>query len=251
MKNEQGIDVIVQPSSLRIFSDEEYKAAGTVVSTDLSECNVVFGVREVPLEQISPGQSYCCFSHTIKAQRYNMPMLRHIIESNCTLLDYELVTNEAGRRLIVFGDFAGYACMVDALWILGKRLDEQDIANPFTILKQAGEYGDLEAARAAMSSLGRQIRAEGLPDRIAPLVCAFTGRGQVSKSAQKMLNLLPAVEIRPDDLPTLASTGSNSASATCTNRTIPTPCSIRRRSRKNRAATGAGCTVTRHSFPCW
>ena len=151
-----------------------------------------------PLEQISPGQSYCCFSHTIKAQRYNMPMLRHIIESNCTLLDYELVTNEAGRRLIVFGDFAGYACMVDALWILGKRLDEQDIANPFTILKQAGEYGDLEAARAAMSSLGRQIRAEGLPDRIAPLVCAFTGRGQVSKSAQKMLNLLPAVEIRPD-----------------------------------------------------
>jgi len=211
--NEHDIKVLVQPSKLRIFPDEEYEAAGAVLSSDLSDCNVLFGVRELPLENILPHQVYCIFSHTIKAQRYNMPMLRHIIDSRCTLLDYELVTNDNGQRLVFFGDFAGYAGMIDTLWVLGKRLDSEGIANPFTMVKQAGKYGSLEEAQNAVSRLGQQIRAEGLPEEIVPFVCAFTGRGHVSKGAQKIFNLLPAVEIRPDDLPSLASAGSFSKNA--------------------------------------
>ena len=207
------IKVIVQPSKLRVFPDEEYQAAGAVVASDLSDCNIMFGVKGIPLEHISPGQVFCFFSHTVKAQRYNMPMLRRIIEARCTLLDYELVTNEAGNRLVFFGDFAGYAGMIDALWVLGKRLESESIANPFTILKQAIEYESLDEAKKAVTRLGQQIRAEGLPPALTPFVCAFTGRGQVSKGAQKIFNLLPAVEIRPDDLPTLASTGSFSKNA--------------------------------------
>ena len=206
--NEYGVKVIVQPSKLRIFSDEDYKAAGAVVSSDVSSCNLLFGVTGIPLEHISPRQVYCFFSHTVKAQRYNMPMLRRIIEARCTLIDYELVRNDAGERLIFFGDFAGYAGMIDALWALGKRLESENIPNPFTILKQAVAYGSLEEAREAVGRLGQQIRAEGLPDEITPFVCAFTGRGHASKGAQEVFNLLPAVELRPDDLPTLASTGS-------------------------------------------
>jgi alpha-aminoadipic semialdehyde synthase len=142
-----------------------------------------------------------------------MPMLRHIIDSRCTLLDYELVTNEAGKRLIRFGDFAGCAGMIDSLWILGKRLEHEGIASPFSILKQTTEYDGLAEAEEAVSRVGRQIRAEGLPDKITPFVCAFTGKGHVSKGAQRIFNLLPTVEIRPDDLPTLASSGAYSKNA--------------------------------------
>jgi alpha-aminoadipic semialdehyde synthase len=210
---EHDIKVIVQPSKLRVFPDEEYEAAGAIVSSDLSDCNVLFGVKQIPLEHISPGQVFCFFSHTIKAQRYNMPMLRRIIEARCTLLDYELVVNEAGKRLIFFGDYAGYAGMIDALWVLGQRLESENIANPLTLVKQAVAYGSLAEAKDVITRVGQQIRAEGLPDAITPFVCAFTGRGHVSRGAQEIFNLLPAVEIRPDDLPTLASTGSYSRNA--------------------------------------
>lgn len=205
--------VIVEPSSQRIFADEEYAAAGAKISGDLTSCNVVLGVREIPIQNIQPGQVYCFFSHMIKAQRYNMPMLRHIIESGSTLLDYELVTNESGRRLIFFGDFAGYAGMIDSMWALGKRLDWEGIPNPFSIVKRAREYADLEEAKAAVAGVGRQIQKEGLPAAITPFVCAFTGRGLVSKGAQKIFNLLPAVAVRPDDLESLNKPGAHSPKA--------------------------------------
>lgn len=213
IKREHDIKVVVQPSKLRVYSDDDYTEAGAVISDDLSGCNITFGVREIPIEHIAPGGVYSVFSHPRKVQRYDIPMLRHIIESGCTLLDYELVTNESGKRLILFGDFAGYAGMIDSLWILGKRLEYEGIANPFSIVKQATEYDGLEEAEEAVSHLGEQIRTEGLPDEITPFVCAFTGRGHVSRGAQKIFNLLPTVEIRPDDLPTLASSGAYSKKA--------------------------------------
>ena len=99
-----GLRVIVEPSDRRVFGDDEYAAAGAELSDDLGDCNAVFGVKEIPVGDILPEGAYCYFSHTIKAQRYNMPMLAHIIDVNATLLDYELVTNESGRRIVFFGD---------------------------------------------------------------------------------------------------------------------------------------------------
>lgn len=208
-----GIEVIVQPSKLRVFPDEEYKAAGAVLSHDLLDCNVLFGLKGIPLENVHPRQVYFAFSHTVKAQRYNVPMLRRIIDSRCTLIDYGLVTNDNGQRLVFFGDFAGYAGMIDALWVLGRRLESEGVVNPFTLVKQAREYPTLEAAREAIRKLGQQIRSEGLPEAVSPFVCAFTGRGHVSRGAQKIFNLLPSVEVRPDDLPTLPSLGPSSRNA--------------------------------------
>jgi alpha-aminoadipic semialdehyde synthase len=211
--HKHGTKVIIQPSNLRVFADEEYDAAGAAVQEDVSACNAVFGVKEMPIEQIQRGQVYCFFSHTVKAQRYNMPMLRHIIESKCTLMDYELVTNEIGKRLIFFGDFAGYAGMIDALWALGKRLDSESIPNPFSILKQATGYRSLAEAEEAVTRVGRQIRSEGLPDEITPLTCAFTGRGHVSRGAQKIFGLLPAVKVKPEDLASLDGPEAHSKTA--------------------------------------
>ncbi|MGD8413930.1 MAG: hypothetical protein PVF33_06845, partial [Candidatus Latescibacterota bacterium] len=91
--------------------------------------------------------------------------------------------------------------------------DHEGIASPFTMLKRTGEYGGLAEARQAISTLGQKIRAEGLPEEISPFICGFTGRGHVSKGAQEMFNLLPTVEIRPEDLAGLATTGSYSRNA--------------------------------------
>lgn len=213
LTGEYNIRVLVEPSQLRIFSDEDYREAGAEITDDLSACNIIFGVSQFPQENVLPGHVYCFFSHTVKAQRYNMPMLRHMIDSGSTLLDYELVTNDAGTRLMSFSNFGGYAGMIDAMWALGRRLDAENIPNPFSIVERARDYRNLAEAMDAVTKVGQQIRAEGLPDEITPFVCAFTGKGEVSKGAQKIFNLLPAVEIRPEDLVGLAASGSYSRNA--------------------------------------
>ena len=200
-----GLRVMVEPSDRRIFTNEAYADAGAEISGDLGECNAVFGVKEIPVTDIRAEGAYCYFSHTIKAQRYNMPMLAHIIDVQATLLDYELVTNESGRRIIFFGDYAGYAGMLDTLWALGRRLELEGIATPFANLKRAREYESLSEAEAAVEAAGAQIRAEGLPEALTPMIFAITGRGHVARGAQQVLSRLPLVRVLPEDIDSLAS----------------------------------------------
>ncbi len=205
LREQHDVRILVEPSTQRIYTSEEYETAGAEVSPSLDDCNVVLGVKEVPTDAIRPNAVYCFFSHTIKAQRYNMPMLKQIIERNATLIDYELITNEMGRRLVFFGNFAGYAGMIDALWALGQRLDTEGIGNPFSAIKRSTEYYDLGDAEAAVTEVGNEIRAHGLPEAILPFILLFTGDGQVSKGARHICNLLPTVKLRPDDIPDFAS----------------------------------------------
>jgi len=208
-----GVRVIVEPSGQRIFSDDEYRAAGAEISSDLDPCNIVLGVKEIPVEHIRPGGVYCFFSHTVKAQRYNMPMLAHIVEVRATLIDYELVTSEAGRRLIYFGNYAGYAGMIDSLWALGKRLAWEGISNPFEEIRPAWQYERLADAEAVVAEAGERIREDGLPEAISPLVCVFTGRGRVSRGAQELFGFLPAVRVAPDKIAQLRERGAYSSHA--------------------------------------
>jgi len=97
------VEVWLQPSEIRVFSEEEYVRAGARVQEDLSPCPVIFAVKEIPQDFFEPGKTYVFFSHTIKGQPYNMPMLKRMLELGCTLIDYEKVTDERGRRLIFFG----------------------------------------------------------------------------------------------------------------------------------------------------
>jgi len=116
---EQGRSVVVQPSPLRIYLDDDYRAAGAVVDEDLSGCRVILAVKEVPPPLLIPGRTYLFFSHVIKGQASNMPMLRQVLERRCTLIDYEPILDRHGRRLIFFGRHAGYTGMIDALWAEG------------------------------------------------------------------------------------------------------------------------------------
>jgi saccharopine dehydrogenase (NAD+, L-lysine-forming) len=131
------IKVLVEPWDQRVFPDREYRHAGAMMSPNLSRCSIVFGVKEPGPEYLIPKKAYCFFSHTIKGQSYNMPLLRAILNRRCTLFDYELVRGDDGKRLLYFGDYAGYAGMIDSLWALGRRLAWEGIDSPFKGVRYA------------------------------------------------------------------------------------------------------------------
>ncbi len=195
------IQVKIEPASNRIYKDSEYKEAGASVTSDLSDCNIIFGVKEIPTSDLNPKQIYCFFSHTIKGQPHNMPMLKRILDLRDTLLDYERVVDNQGKRLIFFGNFAGYAGLIDTFWALGLRLNWEGIANPFSEIKQAKDYENLSAARQAFTHLGKKIEREGIPSELVPLFCGFIGYGHVSQGAQEIFDLLPHETIEAHKVP--------------------------------------------------
>lgn len=197
---EHGLEIRVQRSPQRAFKDEEYRAAGAVLVDDLDDCPVILGVKEIPPARLVPGRTYLFFSHTIKRQPANMPMLRRIVELGCTLIDYERIVDAGGRRLVFFGRFAGVAGMIDTLWALGRRLRHEGIANPFEQVRRAYEYADVEQARRELAGVGERIRQAGLPAAIQPLVCGFAGYGNVSQGAQEIYDLLPVRTLAPAEL---------------------------------------------------
>lgn len=203
---EAGLDFVVQPSTIRIFKEAEYRAAGASLNEDLSACGIVLGVKEMPIGTFHPGQAYMFFSHVIKGQSYNMPMLRNILERKATLIDYERVTDDQKRRLIFFGNFAGVAGMLETLYTLGRRLQWEGIPTPFAQLRRPTEYDSLEQAQTHLREIGAIVAREGLPDAVAPLIVGFTGYGNVSKGAQAIFDLLPHEEIQPSALGTLSAT---------------------------------------------
>jgi alpha-aminoadipic semialdehyde synthase len=196
----QGIEVIVESAEQRIFTSKEYIGSGAKISEMLEDCDVIFGVKEVPIEDLIQNKPFVFFSHTIKGQSYNMPLLQAILEKKITLMDYELVKGEDGLRIIFFGKFAGYAGVIDSLWLLGKRLNYEGIETPINKIMQATEYDMLDDAEEAIKQVGDEIKEKGLPDEVVPLITGFTGYGNVSKGAQQLYDLLPCVEIRPNEL---------------------------------------------------
>lgn len=197
---EKGIKVFVESAEQRTFSDTEYKNAGAIITDNLENCDFIFGVKEVPINDLIPNKQYCFFSHTIKGQKYNMPMLKKVLELNITLFDYELVKNEKGIRIIFFGRYAGYAGMIDSLWLLGKRLHSEGIDTPLNKIKQALEYNNLDEAKNTISKIGKEISENGLPAKIVPLVTGFCGYGNVSKGAQEIYDLLPVITLKASEL---------------------------------------------------
>ena len=195
--------IVVQSSRRRIFPDDDYRHAGAEVLDDLSTCPIIVGIKEIPVEVFEENKVYVFFSHTIKGQEYNMEMLKRMLELSCTLIDYEKVTDEEGKRLIFFGNFAGFAGMIDTLWALGKRLAAEGVETPFKDVRRALDYPSLLEAKAAIEEVGDRIAEEGLPDDLAPLVFGIAGYGNVSRGAQEILDLLPCQEISPVDLLTL------------------------------------------------
>jgi alanine dehydrogenase len=191
------LGVIIQPSPIRVFSDEDYRREGVAVSEDLSPCSIVLAVKEIPEDFFLDGRTYVFFSHTIKGQHHNMPMLKRMMERRATLIDYEKVMDDKGRRLVFFGRQAGLAGMIDTLWALGQRLLIEGIKTPFADIRQTIKYASLVEAKEAVQKAGWKIHNHGLASSLVPLVFGFTGYGHVSQGAQEIFDLLPFEEVEP------------------------------------------------------
>ena len=197
---EHAIEICLQPSSIRIFPDQDYVKDGVKIEEDLSLCSIILAIKEIPVHFIKEGKVYLFFSHTIKGQPYNMPMLKSLIKKKCTLIDYERIMNPDGQRLLFFGKEAGQAGMINTLWALGQRLLKEGIENPFSRIKQAIGYISLVEAKEEIQKIGWEIDKKGIHHSLSPLVCGFAGYGHVSLGAQDILDLLPYKFIEPEKL---------------------------------------------------
>ncbi len=193
----------MQPSEIRAYTNDQYSAAGAEVVEDIQSANTIFAVKEIPLHFYRKGKTYIFFSHTIKGQSYNMPLLKKMMELKCNLIDYERIVDESNRRLIFFGKYAGIAGMVETLHALGQKLKLKGYKTPFDKIKQAYQYDSIDEATKELKEIGDQIKVGGIDKELQPLVVGFAGYGNVSKGAQEIFDLLPVKLIKPNELANL------------------------------------------------
>jgi alanine dehydrogenase len=209
LKKKHGIETFIQTSDIRVFSADEYRNAGAHIQDSLTPSSIIFAVKEIPVDFFEKGKTYVFFSHTIKGQEHNMPMLKKMMEMGCTLIDYERIVDVSGKRLVFFGRFAGLAGMVDTLWTFGQRLKWEHIDSSFSKIKQTIHYKDLQDIKKHITSVGKDIKTKGLPQNITPLIIGFAGYGNVSMGAQEILDMLPVKEIKPEEIDSVYKNPSN------------------------------------------
>ncbi|MGM0622158.1 MAG: NAD(P)-dependent oxidoreductase [Bacteroidota bacterium] len=180
-KKFQNVDVVIQTSRVRCFSDDEYKNAGIPVQEDLSDCAVLLGVKEVPAEDLIPGKIYFFFSHTIKKQEYNRKLLQTVIQKNIQLVDYEVLTDKYGFRIIGFGRFAGLVGAYSGIRAYGLR-------NEIFRLKPAYKCDGLKEMFAQFDKI-----------EMPPVKIALTGDGRVAQGSLEVLNHLKIKQLSPED----------------------------------------------------
>lgn len=200
LSNDYNITAHVQPSELRIFKDKDYKSGNAIIKENLSEASVVLAVKEIPIELFQKDKTYIFFSHTIKGQDYNMDMLRRMMKLKCNLIDYERIVDDKHQRLIFFGKYAGLAGMIETLYAYGQKLKLRGYSTPLENVKQAYEYSSVEDAKEQLSELAGELRKQGLPKEIGPVVVGFAGYGNVSKGAQEIFDILLHKILTPEEL---------------------------------------------------
>ncbi len=185
---ETGLPLTVEKSEIRIYGDEAYKAEGLPLVDSPHEAQFVVGIKEPPVDSIQHGQVHLCFSHTIKGQDYNMPLLQKFLDEQATLFDYELITDENGVRTIAFGRYAGIAGAVDTFWATGQRLALTGERSWVNDIQQTWKYGDIAHLRKALNEINVQ---SGRPLRIL-----IVGTGKVGRGAEEVCQWLglPRVE---------------------------------------------------------
>jgi len=212
---EQGIPLWVQPAShpntgekKRAFGDEAYQAAGAELKELLTQARVIVGLKEVAIDALIPERTYLFFSHTHKGQTKNRSLLNAMMDKGLTLIDYELITDARGRRILTaFTTYAGYAGMVDTLWTLGERLKLEGLVHPISALPQSQHCGGMAGARERLKAIGKVIAARGTPPELPPLITAFLGRGRTSHGAQRLYDLLAPETITLAQLPEIHARG--------------------------------------------
>lgn len=174
-------EIKVEPSDVRVFKDEEYTALGFEVNNDLSDCDILLGVKEVPIDALIPGKKYFFFSHTIKKQPHNKKMLQAIINKHIDLYDHETVTDANGKRLIGFGRYAGNVGAYNCFRAFGLKYELFDLPKAEALPDKA----------ALINKLKRNI--------LPPVKIVLTGKGKVGMGAKEMLDAMKIKEVTAQD----------------------------------------------------
>ena len=177
-----NLQIAVQPSDIRAFKDSEYQAFNIPLQDDLSDCDLLLGVKEVPINMLLPHKRYMFFSHTYKKQEYNRDLLRAILAKNVSLIDYEMLKDPGGKRLLGFGRYAGIVGCYNGFRAYGKL---------------SGQY-DLKPAHLCHDRL--ELESE-LVKVVLPknFRIAISGAGRVAGGAMEILSALKITQVYPDE----------------------------------------------------
>jgi saccharopine dehydrogenase (NAD+, L-lysine forming) len=179
--NYPGVQVVVQHSNDRCYKDAEYKRAGIQVIDDLSDCDILIGIKEVPIQQLIAGKTYLFFSHTKKKQPQNQKLFQSIVKNKITLIDFECLEHEDGQRIIGFGFFAGIVGAHNGMMAYGKKTGEYELCRVFehkTFRKLIDTYFGLK-----------------LPN----IKIAVTGSGRVAQGILEIMNLMQIREVEKEE----------------------------------------------------
>ncbi|RYX99653.1 alanine dehydrogenase, partial [bacterium] len=176
------VSIKVQSSDIRCISDAEYTKAGIEVSNDLSDCDILLGIKEVPVSQLIADKTYMFFSHTIKLQEYNKKLLQEVLKKNIKLIDYEVITDSQSKRLIGFGKYAGIAGAYSGFRAVGKKLNLYDIKPAYEV---DGRHG-----------INEEMKKVELP---ANFKIVMTGDGRVTSGALEVIETLGIRKVSPED----------------------------------------------------
>ncbi|TXN34859.1 alanine dehydrogenase [Flagellimonas hymeniacidonis] len=165
-------EIMVESSPIRVFTDKEYEEKGIPVVENMDGCDVLLGVKEVPIEALIPNKKYFFFSHTIKKQPYNRPLLNAILEKNIELYDHEVITNTSGQRLVAFGRYAGIVGAYNGIRAYGLKFDLFNLPKAETLKDQQALIAELKKVK--------------LPN----IKILLTGRGRVGNGSREMLDAM-------------------------------------------------------------
>jgi alanine dehydrogenase len=177
------LEIVVESSSDRAYTDDEYRAAGIPVTDDVSDADVLLGVKEVPVDALIPDKKYFFFSHTIKKQPHNRDLLRAVLDKNITLYDHETLTDKTGKRLVAFGYYAGVVGAYNAIRTYGLK------SGLFEIPK-AIELKDKDELIKVLREVYPQL---------PPVKIVLTGKGRVGSGAKEILDAMGIKEVAPED----------------------------------------------------
>jgi len=176
-KEHPEVEIKVESSDIRIFTDAQYSDLGIDVAEDISDCAVFFGVKEVPVDALIPNKSYFFFSHTIKKQPYNRGLLQALLEKKIDFYDHETIIDAQGNRLIGFGRYAGIVGTYNGIRAFGIKF------GLFTIPKAES----LSAKEALIEKMRRLI--------LPPIKILISGRGKVGNGAKEILDAIKMKEV--------------------------------------------------------
>lgn len=181
MKTFPGLEIYAQPCRDRCYRDEEFKAAGVGIQENLLDCDLLLGIKEIPIHCLMPSRRYMFFSHTIKRQLHNLKLLQTMLDMNIELIDYEALENEKRERVVAFGYWAGVVGAYNALWMTQKRIFKKTMARLY----------ELENYKAAKDGL------KGL--EFGPLKILITGTGRVASGAVQVMEDASIRRVTPQE----------------------------------------------------